>query len=94
MLDHAEMGDVRALAVLLRTMGNPDRLGVLAAVVEPCTVPELRANPALPASPQNHLEALEYIGLVVQHPGVAPRAWQQIPGAVERVSRLVQSLGA
>ncbi|MFC6714716.1 ArsR family transcriptional regulator [Branchiibius cervicis] len=92
-LDHAQLGDQKAIVVVFKALGNESRLRVLELLASgPLTIPQLRANPTIPASVEQHIRTLEGAGLVEQLPGVIPRSWRVVPGALDRAALVISGL--
>ena len=92
-LEHAELGDPKAAAVVFRALGNESRLRILERLAAgPLTIPALRADPTTPAGVEQHMVTLQGAGLVEQLPGVIPRPWQIVPGALDRAATVVRAL--
>lgn len=81
-------GDRAAAAAVFRALSTTKRLAVFGALREPLTVPALRVMTGV-LDPERDLAVLRDAGLVEQLPGLAPRQWQQVPGAAEQVGSLL-----
>ena len=83
-------GDRAAAAAVFRALSTPGRLAVFDALVDELTVPQLRVQIGA-LDPSRDLAVLRDAGLVHQLPGIAPRRWQQVPGARETIASLAMN---
>lgn len=82
------------MVVVFRALGNEARLRILQRLADgPLTIPALRADPTMPATVEQHMTTLQGAGLIEQLPGVIPRPWQIVPGALKRAAAVVAGLG-
>lgn len=79
-----------AAVAVFRTLANPNRLRVVAALDEPKTVGQLRVHSQL-SDPASCLRDLQVVGLVQKVAGSYPVLWQRVPGSGERLGVLSRS---
>lgn len=93
-LEHAELGDPKAAAVVFKALGSDVRLRILTLLADdPLTMTQLRSDRTLPGTVEQHVQTLQHAGLVEQLPGIAPRPWRIVPGSLPRAAAVVTALG-